>query len=175
MAEAYLGEIRMVGFPYAPEYWANADGQLLEVSTYSALYSLYGTIYGGDGRTTFALPDLRGRVPIHVGHGSGFPSYEMGSKGGATSVVLDASQIPAHTHPAAVHAQSGSADQESPAGSFWAEPTRSTIYGTEENATMNENAVEVGANSGGQAHVNMQPYLTIRFCVCMNGIYPPRP
>ena len=175
MAEPFIGEIRMVGFPYAPQYWANADGQLLAISEYNALFALYGTIYGGDGRTNFALPDLRGRVPIHCGHGTGLPDYNMGMAGGYPTVVLQANQVPPHTHPATVHAKAATADETNPAGHFWAEPGRAA-YATDHDVTMNADSVEVQASSGGgQAHQNMQPYLTIRFCVALEGIFPPRP
>ena len=176
MADAYIGEIRMVGFPYAPQFWANADGQTLAISQYTTLFSLYGVAYGGDGRTNFNLPDFRGRVPIHEGHGPGLPHYEMGWAGGAPTVVLAASQSPVHTHPAAVHARAGSADQLTPENHFWAEPGRTNCYSESQDVTMNADAVEVGENTGGgQPHENMQPFLTVRFCVCMDGMYPPRP
>jgi len=175
MAEPYIGEIRMVGFQYAPEGWANADGQILSIAEHSTLYSLYGTLYGGDGRTNFALPDFRGRVPIHTGHGAGLPTYQQGQAGGYPSVVLTANQAPSHTHPASVHAKAATADQATPAGHFWAEPGRAA-YATDQDSTMHEDAVQVQANTGGgQPHENMQPYLTVRFCVAMIGLYPPRP
>jgi len=176
MADAYIGEIRMVGFPYAPEYWANADGQTLEISQYTTLYSLYGTIYGGDGRTNFNLPDFRGRVPIHEGRGPGLPDYEMGWAGGVPSVVLAANQTPTHTHPAAVHANTANGDQAAPTNHYWAAVDRVSPFSASQNTTMSPDAVEVQENSGGgQPHENMQPYLTVRFCVCMDGMYPPRP
>jgi len=176
MADAYIGEIRMVGFQYAPEYWSNADGQLLAVSQYTTLYSLYGVLYGGDGRTNFKLPDFRGRVPIHVGRGPGLPDFQMGWAGGVPSVVLAANQAPVHTHPAVVHARAGSATQVTPENHYWGEEGRTNLYCTDRSVNMAPDAVEVGENTGGgQAHENMQPYLTIRFCVCMDGQYPPRP
>jgi len=176
MSEPYLGEIRMVGFPYAPDGWANADGQTLDIESNQALYSLYGTLYGGDGRTNFKLPDFRGRVPIHEGKGPGLPSYEMGAAGGQASVVLAASQAPAHTHPASVHANTANGDQSVPTGHYWAAIDRATPFSASQNTELNANAVQIEANSGGgQPHQNMQPYLTIRFCVSLTGIYPPRP
>ncbi len=175
MAEAYIGEIRMVGFTYAPQYWANADGQILDIGQYQSLFALYGTLYGGDGRQTFALPDLRGRVPIHTGQGPGLPSFPQGSAGGVPSVVLAENEMPPHTHPAVAHAKAATADQTSPVDHYWAEPGRAA-YAADRDATMNEDAVQVLENSGGgEAHYNMQPYLTIRFCVCLDGMWPPRP
>lgn len=175
MTESFIGEIRMVGFTYAPENWANADGQMLQIAQYQSLFALYGTTYGGDGQQTFALPDLRGRVPLHVGHGPGLPSYPQGSMGGTPSVVLEEDQMPPHTHPAAAHAKAAVADQTSPVDHFWAEPGRAA-YAADRDATMHEDAVQVLENAGGgQAHYNMQPYLTIQFCVSLFGIWPSRP
>jgi microcystin-dependent protein len=180
MADAYMGEIRMVGFQYAPEGWCNADGQMLPVDQNSALFSLYGTLYGGDGRTTFGIPDFRGRVPIHCGKGSGLPEYKMGWNGGQPSVVLNDNEAPVHTHPAEVHAMAIEADQVSPAGHLWAQAARGGNAYAEQAAngdvTLNVDAVVVGENTGGgQPHQNMQPYLTVRFCVSLDGLYPPRP
>ena len=175
MAEPFIGEIRMVGFTYAPRDWANADGQLIPIEQNPSLYALYGTTYGGDGRTNFALPDLRGRVPIHVGQGPGLPSYQQGWAGGQPSVVLRADQAPSHTHPATVHAKAATADQTTPAGHFWAEPGRAA-YTTDHDSTMHADAVQVQANTGGgQPHQNMPPYLTVRLCVALTGDWPVRP
>lgn len=176
MAEGFIGEIRMVGFQYAPQHWANADGQTLAISQYTTLYSLYGDLYGGDGRTNFKLPDFRGRVPIHEGQAPGLPNYHMGWSGGMPTVSLANNQVPPHSHPALVHAKAGSADHLSPENNYWAEPGRTNYYSTAKGVNMASDAVEVLDNTGGgQAHENMQPYLTVRFCVCMDGTYPPRP
>ncbi len=175
MTEPYIGEIRMVGFTFAPEGWANADGQFLPVSEHSALYSLYGTTYGGD-TTQFALPDLRGRVPIHCGQGPGLPPYQMGQAGGYPTVVLSTNEIPSHTHVATVNAKAADADQAAPTNNYWAQLTRgAAAYAANHDTPMAADAVQVGASGGGEAHQNMQPYLTIRFCVALEGIYPRRP
>jgi microcystin-dependent protein len=179
MSDAYIGEIRMVGFQYAPAGWCDADGQMMPVNQNAALYSLYGTLYGGDGRNTFGIPDFRGRVPIHCGQGPGLPSYPMGQSGGQPSVVLSQAEMAVHTHPADVHAMASEADQASPAGHFWAQAVRggNAYAGQVQNADvkMNTAAIVVGENTaGGQPHQNMQPYLTVRFCVCLSGMYPPR-
>lgn len=175
MSEPFIGEIRMVGFPYAPEHWANADGQLIPITQNPTLYSLYGTTYGGDGVQTFGLPDFRGRVPIHTGRGAGLPDYDMGQMGGYPSVTLHANQAPVHTHPATVHAKAATADQPTPTDHFWAETGRNT-FAADQDSIMNADAVKVQENTGGgQPHENMQPYLTIRFCVSLDGLYPPRP
>ena len=175
MSDAFIGEIRMVGFQYAPEGWINADGQLLPIQNYATLYSLYGTLYGGDGVSNFGIPDFRGRVPIHEGAAPGLPTHQMGQAGGVPYVTLHASQAPVHTHPTVVNAKAAAAGVTSPADAFWAEPGRNA-YATEPDVIMNPNAVEVGENTGGgQPHENMQPYLTVRFCICIDGMYPPRP
>lgn len=173
MADPFIGEIRIVGFPYAPEDWANADGALIPVNQNPALFSLYGTLYGGDGRTDFGLPDLRGRVPIHVGHGPGLTNHNQGDAGGAELVTLVASQTPVHTHKATAYAKAATADQTTPDGHFWSEPGRNA-YSAEQDCKMNENAVQVEANQGGDPHANMQPYLTLRFIVSLDGMYPQR-
>ena len=176
MAEPFIGEIRMVGFSFAPLYWANADGQMLSIAEHNALYSLYGTTYGGDGKTNFALPDLRGRVPIHVGHGTGLPDYRMGMAGGFPTVNLSTNEIPPHTHTATANAKAEDADQAPPTDHYWAQLARgATAYATDHDTTMASDAVKVDETGGGHAHQNMQPYLTIRFCVSLSGIYPSRP
>ncbi len=114
MSEPFLGEIKMVGFNFAPRGWALADGQLLPISANSALFSLYGTTYGGDGRTTFALPDLRGRTPIHQGSGQGLTERRIGSKGGAEYATLNVNQLPPHAHALLAHA--GTGNQAAPTG-----------------------------------------------------------
>jgi len=173
MADAYIGEIRMVGFTYAPQFWTNADGQMLDINSHQALYSLYGTLYGGDGRSNFGLPDFRGRVPIHCGRGPGLPDYEMGWAGGMPSVLLQTSQLPSHTHGATVHAKAATGDQTTPENHYWGEPSR-PAYAASKDVTMAADAVEVEASGGNQEHENRPPYLTIRFCVCLDGMYPPR-
>ena len=175
MSEPFIGEIRMVGFSYAPQHWVNADGQMMSINQHTSLFALYGTTYGGDGRTTFGLPDFRGRVPIHTGRGAGLLDYHMGQAGGYSSVTLQADQAPIHTHPATVHAKAATADQPTPTDHFWAETGRNT-FAADQDSTMNADAVQVQANTGGgQPHENMQPFLTIRFIVALEGIYPPRP
>ena len=175
MAEPFIGEIRMVGFTYAPYGWSNADGQLIPIMQNPTLYALYGTTYGGDGVNTFGLPDLRGRAPIHVGHGPGLPTYYQGQAGGQPTVVLQVNQAPSHTHPTTVHAKATTADQTTPAGHFWAEPGRAA-YATDQDSTMHADAVQVQANTGGgQPHENMPPYLTVRLCVALVGVWPVRP
>jgi len=174
MAEPFIGEIRMVGFQFAPERWCNADGQLMQISQNPTLFSLFGTLYGGNGTTTFGIPDFRGRVPIHTGHGTGLPTYQMGQAGGFPEVALGSAELPTHSHGTVVHAAAATGDQVTPQDHYWAEPQRAAYLATK-NATMADDAVEVVPAGGGNAHYNMQPYLTVRFCVALDGIYPQRP
>jgi microcystin-dependent protein len=167
MAEPFLSEIRIMSFNFAPKGWALCNGQLLPINQNQALFSLLGTTYGGDGRVNFALPDLRGRVPIHVGHG-----HTLGERAGEEAHTLSTPEMPTHTHLA--KATTAQADQNSNS----AAPTRmaaqsnfSFLYGAP-NAlkAMAPNAL---ANVGGsQAHLNMQPFLTLSFCIALQGIFP---
>lgn len=175
MSEPFIGEIRMVGFQFAPEGWANADGQMMSVNENPSLFSLYGTLYGGDGRTTFGIPNFKGRVPIHVGHSAGLPDYHMGQAGGYPSVVLDQQQLASHSHTTTTHAGASTADKVTPADHYWAESNSRGAYLATHDVTMAADAVEIGDAGGGQPHENMPPFLTIRFCVALTGIYPQRP
>lgn len=172
MAEPFLGEIKMVGFTFAPQGWAFCNGQILSIAQNTALFSLLGTTYGGDGQTTFALPDLRSRVPIHFGQGPGLSSYVEGQTGGAEIVVLISPQIPAHTH--LVNAATTGGTQASPASGFPAvESTGTSLnYSPASNTTMN--ASMIAPNSGGQPHENRQPFLAVNFIIALQGIYPSR-
>ncbi len=160
----------MIGANFAPRGWANCDGQLLAVSQNDALFSLYGTIYGGDGRTTFGLPDMRGRVPIHQGQGPGLPEYKLGSKSGAENVTLTTGQLPRHNHPLQVTTDNG--PEANPAGNYLAGSTLLESYADETPDTaMASNALPT-QTGGGQAHQNLQPFQVIRFIVSLYGIYP---
>ena len=162
MAEPFVGEIRLVGFSFAPRGWAFCDGQLLPISQNNALFSLFGTTYGGDGRTTFALPDLRGRVPIHKGQGPGLSRYVQGQKGGAETVTLTVAQIPAHSHNHSGNLRPG----DNPVGTSNAVDVRQNIA---PNATFNSQNT-----GGGQSHENRPPYLVLNFVVALVGLYPSR-
>lgn len=172
MAEPFIGEIRMMGFTYAPRGWADCNGQLLPIDQNSALFSLYGTIYGGDGRTTFGLPDLRGRVPIHEGTGPGLTPRQMGQRGGAETTT----EVPAHVHNYSIAVNNASGDSDNPAGRYMgvdssvgATPYANAAASGEFMAqqTTGQSGTAGGAN-------NMQPFLTIRFCCALVGIFPPR-
>jgi microcystin-dependent protein len=160
----------MFGGNYAPRGWAFCDGQLLAVSQNQELFSLLGTTYGGDGRTTFGLPDLRGRVPLHQGQGAALTDRKIGSKGGEENVTLTATSIPSHTH--VLKGSTSAATTTDPAGQVMA-LANPVIYkdGTADTAL---NAAALGQTGGGQAHPNRMPFLCINFCIALVGIYPSR-
>ena len=169
--EPFIGEIKMVGFGFAPRGYAQCNGQIMSISQNTALFSLLGTTYGGNGQTTFGLPDLRSRIPIHVGQGSGLSNYDLGQASGTETVTLTANQLPPHNH--TVNA-STAATTKNPtntvpgvtgAGSSYAEtPTPGT--------TMNAGMVTGGGS--GQPHNNCQPYLCVNFVIAIEGVYPSR-
>ena len=177
MSDPFLGEIRLVGFTFAPQGWALCDGQLLSIAQNTALFSLLGTTYGGNGQTTFALPDLRGRVPIHPGQGPGLSNYVLGEQSGSENVTLNASQLPGHNHPLASSNQQGSSSD--PSGNFPAvlnDPAGTIAvngYLASSNSTLNPAAI--GVTGGNQPHSNIQPFLCVNFIICLQGIYPSRP
>lgn len=171
MSEPFLAEVRMVGFNFAPRGWAFCDGQILPINQNQSLYSLLGTTYGGDGRTSFALPDLRGRTPIHVGRSNGGADHVLGEKSGEETHTLSAAEMPQHTH--VPHATNN-------------EPTASA---TPQDTVLSRSVQQIYApfstpaqfgpgsisNTGGsQAHDNMQPYLAVNFCIALQGLFPSR-
>jgi microcystin-dependent protein len=173
--EPFIAEIRMFAGNFAPRGWALCDGQLLPISQNEALFSLVGTTYGGDGRTTFGLPDLRGRAPIHMGQGPGLTNKRIGQKGGQEEVVLTVNQMPAHNHSARVQADSTVATTDKPQNALPARNAASTPqYGTSASSALHPDAVVVGQKGGNQAHPNMQPYLTINYIIALQGTYPSR-
>lgn len=179
MAEAYVGEIRMVGFNFAPVNWALCNGQLLSIAQNAALFSLLGTFYGGNGQTTFALPDLRGRVPINFGQGPGLSNYSIGDIGGTESVTLLTQQMPAHNH--LINVNNQAANQTDPTkgipslvndGTGREAKSYPAYSNTSPNGTMLATAI---ANAGNNLpHENRQPFLTINFIICLYGIFPSR-
>lgn len=171
MSEPFLAEIRIVGFNFAPRGWAFCDGQILPINQNQSLYSLLGTTYGGDGRTSFALPDLRSRTPVHQGTG-----YNLGQKGGAETVTLNATQIPSHQHAAKASSSAPAADASAftPGGHVLAANAPNTAsYGDAASLTALRSGTITNAG-GGQAHENMQPYLTLSFCIAVQGLFPSR-
>ena len=171
MSEPYVGEIRMFAGNFAPQGWAFCEGQLMAVSQNDALFSLLGTIYGGDGRTTFGLPDLRGRLPIHQGSGPGLSPRPIGSKSGVESVVPSANQLPSHTHPLMASTLPGS--DSSPAGGVPGASPSIDLY-VEEAPTVSLHGNAISSTGGNQSHTNLQPALCIRFIIALFGIYPSR-
>ena len=165
MAEPFLSEIRIMSFVFAPKGWALCNGQLLPINQNQGLFSLLGTTFGGDGRVNFALPDLRSRTPIHVGSG-----HTLGEKGGEPAHTLSIAEIPTHTHVAQVTEQPATAG--TPTSSlFLGSSTPQSVYGPATNLiAMAPNAI--GNVGGSQAHLNMQPFLTLSFCIALQGIFP---
>lgn len=181
MSDAYVGEIRMFGGSYAPQNWHLCDGTLLSISQYPALFSLISTTYGGDARTTFGLPDLRGRVPVGQGQGTGLTARTLGQSGGASAVTVTQAQMPAHNHtfyaynkPAtSAVAQNGSGLAKPltlPTGQVAAYAPAALVTATEQVA-LASNAITNSQNSGG-AHANLMPYLAINYIICLNGLFP---
>jgi microcystin-dependent protein len=172
MTDPFIGEIRMFPLNFAIRGWALCNGQILPLSQNTALFSILGTTYGGDGKTTFALPDLRGRAPMHAGSGAGLTSRNLGESAGEASVALSLSQIPSHTH--AETAESAPASTSSPSGnvslaSANAAGARTNVYGPE------GDLAPMGGSAGGdQPHDNRQPYLGLNFQIALQGIFPPR-
>ena len=173
-SEPFVGEIMMTGANFCPRGWANLDGQLLPINQNQALFSLLGTTYGGDGRTTFGLPDLRGRVPLHVGQGVGLTNRSQGSKSGTEKHALTTSEMPKHQH--ALYASKGNGSQPVPTGNLLAHQSRKTpIYATAKAGGLTPmNKTAVGPMGNSQSHNNMQPYLALRFCIALQGVYPSR-
>lgn len=172
-SEPFIGEIMMTGANFCPRGWANADGQLLPINQNQALFSLVGTIYGGDGRTTFALPDLRGRVPLHAGTGPGLTQRRQGERGGEERHALILNEMPAHQH--ALNASNGQATQDSVANNLLNAQGRKREFvapGAGPLAPMHPTAV--GPAGGGIPHNVMPPYLGVRFCIALQGIFPSR-
>lgn len=170
--EAMIGEVKMFAGNFAPRGWALCNGQLLQISQNSALFSILGTTYGGDGRTTFALPDLRGRVAVHSGTGNGLVRKQLGQIGGEENVNITIKNLPSHTH--AIKAVAEVGDEGLPNGNLPASNSSANkSYSTlSSNATMNKSMVE---NTGANLPVNnMQPYLTVNYIICLQGIYPSR-
>lgn len=170
MADPFVAEIRIFPFNFAPRGWAFCDGQVLPISQNTALFSLLGTTYGGDGKSTFALPDLQGCAPLHPGQGPGLSLYDLGQTGGVETVTLLTQEMPAHAHQAqGLGAVSNLPD---PAGNSWGR-SAANPYFNQQNGQMSPLALSL--TGGGLPHNNMQPYLTLNFCIAMQGVFPPRP
>jgi microcystin-dependent protein len=172
MSEPFIAEIRMWALNFAPRDWAFCNGQLLPIAQNTALFSLIGTIYGGDGRTTLGLPNLQGRAPLHAGSGPGLTPRQQGTTGGFTTASLTEAQIPNHTHSMA--ASPNPADQSGPAGNALARSVGGNGYRPAGNLVPLANGA-LSPAGGSQAHTNLQPYLTLNFTIALTGVYPSRP
>jgi microcystin-dependent protein len=178
--DGFTGEIRTFGGNYAPQNWHLCDGTVLNISDYSPLYSLIGVTYGGDGATTFALPDLRGRIPICRGQGTGLTNRVIGEKGGNEICTITTDQLPNHTHPAFASKAAGTASN--PQGNMWASPVTTTGTAINEYITYSStyknglmDPAAIGSTGGGNVHNNVMPSFPLTFIICLNGIYPQRP
>jgi microcystin-dependent protein len=164
MAEPFLSEIRLMSFSFAPKGWALCNGQLLPINQNQALFSLLGTTYGGNGQTNFALPDLQGRAPIHVGSG-----HTLGERGGEPAHTLSIAELPTHTH--VLSGSSADGSQPIPAANLLARAAPANPYLAPSNLVAS-NPASVANVGGSQAHLNMQPFLTLTFCIALQGIFP---
>lgn len=169
MSDPFVGEIRMAGFNFAPTGWAFCDGQLMPIAQNTALFSLLGTIYGGDGRTTFALPNLQGASPMNQGAGPGLTPRYAGEMSGTSVVDLLTTDMPGHTHSA--QGVNAGSNRQGPTGNAWAE-VRGLLYATAANGLMHPQAI--GLQGGSQPHNNMPPYLVVNFIIALQGVFPPR-
>jgi microcystin-dependent protein len=170
--EGFIGQIVMFGGNFAPRSWAFCDGQLLAVSQFDALFSILGTIYGGDGRTTFGLPDLRGRVAIHAGNGPGLSDRRLGARGGTESNTLNITQLPSHTHAALLSGSNASADASDPVGRYVAQSSEDIYSASGPTAIMG--GVTAGNTGGNQSFNNMAPSQGINYIIALYGTYPSR-
>lgn len=178
MADPFVAEIRIFPFNFAPKGWAFCDGQLLPISQNTALFSLLGTTYGGDGKSTFALPDLQGNVAMHPGQGPGLSLHDLGEMSGVETVTLLVSEIPAHAHSVG-RALADLGNTTSPVNSVWAQSAAgrgaAALY-IDGAPTGKVNALQsLNVSGGGLPHNNMQPYLTLNFCIALQGVFPARP
>jgi len=169
MAEPFLGEIRVFGFNFAPQGWAQCNGQILPIAQNTALFSLLGTMYGGNGVNTFALPNLQGRAPVHMGTSGGVPNISIGQSGGAASITLSVNQMPAHGHAVACCSVAGK--EASPAGNYLAKKTKDFATAGDNN-TMAAGMIQHAG--GNQAVPTQSPFLGLNFCIALVGIYPSR-
>jgi microcystin-dependent protein len=173
MADPFVAEIRIFPFNFVPKGWAWCDGQLLPISQNTPLFSLLGTTYGGDGKSNFALPDIQGRAPMHPGQGPGLSLHDLGEMGGTETVSLLESEIPSHSH--TLKATNEEGDVPTPAGRSLAIYSEDNLFQSTTSSQLVFMADQTLAPAGGDLpHNNMQPYLTLYFCIALQGVYPPR-
>ena len=170
--DPFIGQIVMFGGNFAPRGWALCDGQLLSIASDSALFSILGTTYGGDGRTTFGLPELRGRFAMHPGQGPGLTNRTLGQKSGTETVTLSETQIPSHTHQARAFNANGT--QPLPAGHIWAQESEDARVYSDQAADANLATAAIQNTGGGQAHNNVQPFQCVNFIIALVGVFPSR-
>ena len=172
MSEPFLAEIMIVGFNFAPRGWAFCDGQILPINQNQSLFSLLGTTYGGDGRTSFGLPDLRSRTPIHKGNANGGITHQLGQRAGAETVALSEAEIASHDHTA--RASSASGDVIIPAGQVLAETVNQIYRPPTPRHLVAMHAAQIADTGSDQGHNNMQPFLTLNFVIALQGLFPSR-
>jgi microcystin-dependent protein len=174
MADPFVAEIRIYPFNFAPKGWAFCNGQLLPLSQNTALFSLLGTTYGGDGKSTFALPDLQGRAPMHPGQGPGLSLHDLGETGGSETVTLLESEMPSHPH--ALRASADPANAQIPNSQLTlARSAGGSAYNPNAGGVTAMAGIALATAGGSLPHNNMQPYLTLNFCIALQGVFPPRP
>ncbi len=172
-SQPYIGEIAMFAGSFAPTGWALCNGQLLSIADNSALFTIIGTTYGGNGQTTFALPDLRSRAPVHAGQGPGLSNRIQGEMAGTETTAITLNQLPAHSHAVTLNASTGPANTSSPASAAMAVADDALYASAAPGATLSANSLALGNNpGGGQPHDNTQPYLTINFIISLYGVFP---
>lgn len=171
--DPFVAEIRIFGFNFAPKGWATCDGQILPLSQNTALFSLLGTTYGGNGKSNFALPNLQGSVPMHPGQGPGLSLHDLGESGGSDNVTLLQSEIPVHTHTAQAQANPGNVKNPSSAVTL-ARSAGGNAYTSATTPLAPMSSQMIGVTGGDLPHNNLQPYLTLNFCIALQGVYPPR-
>jgi len=177
--EPFIGEIRAFGFDYTPRGWLPCQGQVVSINTYSTLFALLGDRYGGDGRSTFGIPDLRGRVPMGYGTGIGLTPKYMGQMLGVEAVTLTQNEMPVHTHTGSgeVKASNEEATSTEPESKFLCKPSETNIYGdgrTSKAMADDTIHIDISNTGGGQAHYNLQPSLVLNYCIAVEGYWPPR-
>jgi microcystin-dependent protein len=174
MSNPFVAEIRIFPFNFAPTGWAFCNGQIMPLSQNTALFSLLGTTYGGDGKTNFALPNLQGSAPLHPGQGPGLSLYDLGETGGETEVTLLTSEMPSHQHLANCSSHDGALP--SPSNNVWGDVggRNVKVYATAAGTSVNMSPLCIGGAGGNQPHNNMPPYLTLNYCIALQGVFPPR-
>lgn len=175
MADQFIGEVRIFGGNFAPKGWALCNGQLLPISQNTALFSLLGTYYGGDGKTNFALPNLMGRAPMHPGQGPGLTNRVLGEMDGSNTVTLLANEMPAHNHLPMANGNEDSGTMSVATGNVWGAGGRGTAIYSGDSSRVQMSMLALGPAGGSMPHNNMQPYLGVTYIIALEGIYPARP